>query len=95
MEELERLILIEQSKTVVKVTETQMRAFYLQALKYETQMLINYVVKEIILYDDRIDIIYNHPLTFSPDYENSRGVCFYMKNVKLDKQLIIINFLIE
>ncbi len=94
-EELEKLILIEQSKTVTKVTETQMRAFYLQALKYEPQMLINYVVKEIILYDDRIDIIYNHPLTFSPDYENSRGVCFYMKNVKLDKQLILINFLIE
>ena len=94
-EELEKLILIEQSKSVVKVTETQMRTFYLQALKYEPQMLINYVVKEIILYDDRIDIIYNHPLTLSPDYENGQGVIFYMKNVRLDKQLIIINFLIE
>ena len=33
-EELERLILIEQSKQTVKITETQIRTFYEQALKY-------------------------------------------------------------
>ena len=94
-EELERLILIEQSKQTVKVTETKIRTFYEQALKYEPQMLINYIVKEIIMYDDRIDIIYNSPLTFRPDYENSRGFIFYMKNIKLDKRLILIHFIVE
>ena len=93
-EELERLILIEQSKQTIKITEAQIRTFYDQALKYDPQMLISYVVKEIIMYDDRIDIIYNNPLTFSPDYENSRGFIFYMKNVKLDKRLILIHFIV-
>ncbi len=26
-------------------------------------MLINYLIKEIVLYDDRIDIYYNSPIT--------------------------------
>lgn len=83
-EELERLILIEQSKQTVKITEARIRTFYEQALRYEPQMLINYIVKEIVMYDDRIDIIYNHPLTFSPDNENGQGFIFYMKSVRLD-----------
>ena len=93
-EELERLILIEQSKQTVKITEARIRTFYEQALKYEPQMLINYIVKEIVMYDDRIDIIYNHPLTFSPDSENGQGFIFYMKNVRLDKRLILIHFIV-
>ncbi|MDE7329723.1 MAG: recombinase family protein [Clostridia bacterium] len=93
-EELERLILIEQSKQTVKITEARIRNFYEQALKYEPQMLINYIVKEIVMYDDRIDIIYNHPLTISPDCENGQGFIFYMKNVRLDKRLILINFIV-
>lgn len=93
-EELERLILIEQSKQTVKITEARIRTFYEQALKYEPQMLINYIVKEIVMYDDRIDIIYNHPLTISPDYENGQGFIFYMKNVRLDKRLILIHFIV-
>lgn len=93
-EELERLILIEQSKQTVKITEARIKAFYEQALRYEPQMLINYIVKEIVMYDDRIDIIYNHPLTLSPDNENGQGFIFYMKNVKLDKRLILIHFIV-
>ena len=93
-EELERLILIEQSKQTVKITETQIRNFYEQALKYEPQMLINYIVKEIVMYDDRIDIIYNSPIIESPDDENRQGFVFNMKSVRLDKRLILIHFIV-
>ena len=93
-EELERLILIEQSKQTVKITETQIRTFYEQALKYEPQMLINYIVIEIIMYDDRIDIIYNRPIIESPDDENRQGFVFNMKSVRLDKRLILIHFIV-
>ena len=92
-EELEKLILIEQSKQVVKITEAQIRTFYKQALQLEPQMLIGYLVKEIVLFDDRIDIIYNTPLNASPD-DDHRGFCFFMKNIKLDKRLILINFIV-
>ena len=93
-EELERLILIEQSKQTVKITETQIRTFCGQALKYEPQMLINYIVIEIIMYDDRIDIIYNSPIIESPDDENRQGFVFNMKSVRLDKRLILIHFIV-
>ena len=93
-EELERLILIEQSKQTVKITETQIRTFYEQALKYEPQMHINYIVIEIIMYDDRIDIIYNSPIIESPDDENRQGFVFNMKSVRLDKRLILIHFIV-
>ena len=93
-EEPERLILIEQSKQTVKITETQIRTFYEQALKYEPQMLINYIVIEIIMYDDRIDIIYNSPIIESPDDENRQGFVFNMKSVRLDKRLILIHFIV-
>ena len=61
-EELERQIRIEQSKAATKVTEKKVRAFYEEALREEPQMLIACLVKEVVLYDDRMEIHYNTPL---------------------------------
>ncbi len=83
-ENLERQILIERSKSNVKRTEQEIREFYEQALNLEPQMLINYIVKEILLYDDRIDIIYNSPIMNSPDDESRQDFSFYSKIVKLN-----------
>ena len=91
-EELERLIIIERSKQTVKITEAQMRTFYEQALQAEPQMLITYFVKEIIVYEDRIEIIFNSPINTSPDGE--RGFCFYMRNIRLNRKMILMSFLI-
>ena len=49
--ELDRLIIIERSKMQVKVSAEEIRTFYDTALMQESQMLINYLVKEIIVYD--------------------------------------------
>ncbi len=43
-------------------------------------MLINYLVKEIILFDDKMTIIYNTPKTMNLDA--SQGFSFYAKNVQ-------------
>ncbi len=81
-EELERLITIERSKTAMRITEKQVRDFYKQLLKSEPLLLINYYVKEIILLDDEVKIIYNSPLTTnSPD--ESQGFSFYDKKAKI------------
>ncbi len=74
--ELERNILIEQSKVAIQCTEEEIRKFYEQALRLEPQALINYLVKEIVLYDDKVEIHYNSPIqSGSPD--ESRGCCFF------------------
>ena len=50
--ELERLIIIERSKMQVKVSEKEIRAYYESALLQEPQMLINFLIREIIVFDD-------------------------------------------
>ncbi len=57
--ELERLIIIERSKMQIKATASEIRSFYTSALFLEPLMLINYLVKEIVLFDDEIHIYYN------------------------------------
>ncbi len=72
-EELDRQILIERSKNAVRVSAEEIKMYYKEALALEAQMLINYIVKEIVMYDDKIEIFFNKPTRNSPD--ESRG-CF-------------------
>ena len=61
-EELDRQIIIEKSKNAVRVSEEQIRAYYKEALVLETQTLINYLVDEIVMYDDLRSSIGNRDL---------------------------------
>ena len=81
-EELERQILIEKSKTDIQLTERQIREFYSQALALEPKLLINYLVKQITLYNDRIVIQFNSPIKQSTDNDN-RGFFLCSKTIKL------------
>ena len=60
--ELERLIIIERSKMQVKVTASEIRAYYEEALMKEPQMLINFLIREIIVFDDEIHFYFNSSL---------------------------------
>lgn len=66
-EKLERAILIEQSKQATPLTRAQIKEFYSDALEMEPRMLIEYLVKEVIMYDDRIQIIFKSPIKTVPD----------------------------
>ena len=81
-ENLERQIIIERGKTAIKVSKEQIREFFEQALTLEPQILINYLIKEIVLFDDKIDIYFNSPIRTSPDH-NGRGFSFYSKIIKI------------
>ena len=63
---LERQILIEKSNTATKLSEREIREYYEQALRLESKMLITYLIKEIVLYDDKIEIYYNSPIQTAP-----------------------------
>ena len=81
--ELERQILIEKSKTAVRLTEKQIREFYSKALALEPKLLINYLVKQVTLYDDKIEIQFNAPINISPDDESRRDFSLCSKTIKL------------
>ncbi len=80
--ELEKQIAIEKSKTVAMLDKDQIKAFYIEALRLEPKFLINSLVKQIILFDDKIQIIYNSPIMQSPDNDN-RDFLICSKTVKL------------
>ena len=73
--ELERLIIIERSKMQVKVSEKEIRAYYESALLQEPQMLINFLIREIVVFDNEIHIYFNHPLQTGPDASQGLSVC--------------------
>ena len=80
-EELERQMLIEKSKLSVQLPESTVRKFYTDALKAEPKLLIDCLIKEIVLYDDKIEIYFNSPIKISPD--ECRGFTFYTENIKI------------
>ena len=73
--ELERLIIIERSKMQVKVSEKEIRAYYETALLQEPQMLINFLIREIIVFDNEIHIYFKSPLQTGPDARQGLSVC--------------------
>ncbi|MDE7330042.1 MAG: recombinase family protein [Clostridia bacterium] len=87
-EDLERQILIERSKTTIKLNESEIRQYYEQTLNLEPQMLINYLIKQIVLFDDKIEIYLNSPIWKSPDDDN-QGFLFYSKSIKFGLQDIL------
>ena len=78
-EEIDKELLLERSKTQVKTPENAIREFFVSGLKLEPIMLVNYFIKEIILYDNEVKIYFNNPLKICPD--NSQGFSFYCKKL--------------
>lgn len=85
-EDLERQILIERSRQSVRLSEAEIREYYEKALRLEPQMLINYLVKEIILFNDRVEIHFNSPLKASPDESRDFTLCSYFGALDYRKQ---------
>lgn len=74
-EEFDCNILIEQSKTVASLTESEMREYYKEALEKEPQPLINSLIKQITVFNDHLIIQFNSPKNEGPD--ESQGFSFY------------------
>ena len=75
LEEIDKQLLIENSKVQVALTENDIREYFTETLKLEAKAFISILIKEILIYDDKIQIIFNQPnSTISPD--ESQGFCF-------------------
>ena len=68
------------------MSEKDIREFYENAVDLIPQTLINYLVKEVILYDDKVIVKFNSPLRTSPD--NSQA---FLLAIKRYIELSIIN----
>ena len=70
----------------VKLTEKDIREFFVQALNLEPKLLISYLVKEVRLFDDKVEIQFNSPINKSPD--DSQGFLFYTASRKMPYTII-------
>ncbi len=61
LEDIEKQIIVEKVKTNFKLTKEDIVTYLNDALKLETQLLINYIVNQIILFDDKMQIYFNSP----------------------------------
>ncbi len=59
----------------VKVSEKEISAYYESALTKEPQMLINFLIRETIVFDNEIHIYFNNPLQTGPDASQGLSVC--------------------
>ncbi|MDD3831749.1 MAG: recombinase family protein [Clostridia bacterium] len=78
IEESERKILIEKSKTVVIISREEIEHYLKAALKSEPKLLLNTLIREVKMYNDRIEIYFNYSDKKSSD--ESRDFSFYKKN---------------
>ncbi len=79
--ELERKTLIEESKQAVLLDREQIEKYYLKALVLDPEILINTLIKEIVLYNDKFEVYMNSPLRTSPD--ENRVFSFYTEVVNM------------
>ena len=49
---------------------------------HEPKTLITYLIKQVVLYDDKIKIQFNSPIRISPDNEQS-GLIFYSETIEM------------
>ena len=85
-EALEQQIIVERSKASALLKESEIRTYYLQALRMEPKLLMSYLIKQVVVYDDKIEIYFNNLLKTSPD-NIDRGFSYIAKNIKISYKL--------
>lgn len=81
LEEIERQLTIEKAKSAFRLSRNDIEKFYKHGLQKEPQLLINYFVKRIKLFDDKMVIQFNTPRQMNLDV--SQGFSFCRKIVNL------------
>ena len=89
LEELEKQILIEKSKNSVKLTKEEIQQYYIEALKLEPKLLIDYVIKNIKVFDDKVEITFNNPIKTSPD--DNQGLFLFTRLKQMPKIIQNVN----
>lgn len=71
-------IAIQKSKQKIQITKDDIIKFLRTSLKKEPQLMLRILIREIILYDDKIEIYYNYiDNKKRPDDDNHRAFSFY------------------
>ena len=81
MEEINTQIKLEYSKNKVNITKDEIIKYFKTVLKKEPQQMIFLFIKEIVVYNDKIEVYCNYTNRKNPDDSNHQDFCFYTDNV--------------
>ena len=84
LEEAEAKVLMERAKSKVQITPADVKRFIYKALKKEPRLMIRLLVKEVILYDDKVEIYYNFIDKKRPDDLEHQAFCIYSEDCEID-----------
>ena len=73
--DLTQKITCEKSKAPVLLSREDITRFYAKALRMEPTLLIHYLIRQIVLFDDKAEIYYNTPTDTTPG--DGRGFSFF------------------
>lgn len=92
LEVAEGKILVERSKDKVQITPDDIKRFIFKALKKEPRLMIRLLVKEVILYDDRVEVYYNCIDKKRPDDLDHQVFCVYRHEYDIDPKDFGLNY---
>ena len=84
LEDLDVKISIEESKGRIQISRQEIKKFINKALQKEPRQMLRMLIKEIILFDDKIEIYYNHTERKRPDEETHQAFCLYTEEIVYD-----------
>ena len=84
LEVAEGKVLVERAKDKVQLTGADIKKFIRKALKKEPRLMIKLLVKEIILYDDKVEVYYNCIDKKRPDDLDHQAFCIYRQDCDID-----------
>lgn len=77
LEDIESKILIEYAKEKTQISQEEIIRYVYTAIKKEPKQMIKMLVKEIVLFDDKIEIYFNFIDKKRPDDFNHQALLFY------------------
>jgi len=87
LEDIDTKVLLEKSRTKVLLTPKEVVNYIKTALKKEPKILIKMLVREIVLFDNRIEIYYKHTDRQKPDEQKThQAFSFYKTYYKCNVQ---------
>ena len=92
LEVAEGKILVERSKDKVQITPADIKRFIMKALKKDPRLMIKLLVKEIILYDDKVEVYYNCIDKKRPDDLDHQVFCVYSQECDIDPKDFGLNY---
>ena len=77
-------ILVEENKNQLRLTRNDVKKFLMKCLKKEPLYMLRAFVKEVIVYNDKIEIYYNYIDSKRPDDLEHQAFSFYQEKVIID-----------